>query len=129
MRYACLLFLLGLVLPMRMESAEPAPSALGSINAAELLGDIRVLSGDDMEGRAPGSAGEERATAWIAEQFRAAGLQPGASGGWFQSVPVVGVQSAVGITLQSRGTNEVLQSPQDFVAWAAPQREHVSVGN
>jgi len=48
-----------------------------------------VLSSDAMEGRDIGSAGHERAGRWVAEQFKAAGLQPaGDNGSYFQTFPV-----------------------------------------
>lgn len=50
---------------------------------------VRVLSSDEFEGRAPGTPGEEKTTAYLVEQFKAAGLQPGNKGSWFQDVPLV----------------------------------------
>ena len=50
---------------------------------------VRTLSSDEFEGRAPGTAGEEKSLAFIVEKFRAAGMQPGNKGSWFQEVPLV----------------------------------------
>lgn len=45
------------------------------------------LSGDDMEGRDTGSAGYDRAAAYVADRFARAGLSPaGDNGGWFQQI-------------------------------------------
>lgn len=52
---------------------------------------VRVLSSDEFEGRAPGTAGEEKTTAYLVEQFKAVGLQPGNNGSWYQQVPLVEV--------------------------------------
>ena len=50
---------------------------------------VRVLSGDDFEGRGPTTPGEEKAVSWIAAQFAALGLEPaGDNGGWYQTVPI-----------------------------------------
>ena len=38
--------------------------------------DVQTLADDDMQGRGLGSAGHEAAAEYIAEQFRAAGLEP-----------------------------------------------------
>jgi len=47
------------------------------------------LSSDAMEGRDTGSPGHARAVAYVAERFRAAGLQPaGDNGTWVQSIPL-----------------------------------------
>lgn len=50
---------------------------------------VRTLSSDAFEGRAPGTAGEEKTLAYLVEKFEEAGLQPGNNGGWFQDVPLV----------------------------------------
>jgi hypothetical protein len=48
-----------------------------------------ALSGDDMEGRDTGSAGYDRATAYVVDRFRRAGLQPaGDDGAYIQSIPL-----------------------------------------
>lgn len=45
------------------------------------------LSGEDMEGRDTGSAGYDRAAAYVADRFTAAGLTPaGDDGDWFQPI-------------------------------------------
>jgi Zn-dependent M28 family amino/carboxypeptidase len=61
---------------------------------ARLLEHIRVLSSDLFEGRAPGSAGEERTVAYLTERFRKFGLLPGnPDGTYVQEVPLVGFQA------------------------------------
>ena len=52
-------------------------AALSSITAEDLLGHIEALSADSMEGRGPGTAGEEKTVRYLEEQFRALGLRPG----------------------------------------------------
>src|ERR1700761_136888 len=48
-----------------------------------------ALSNDGMEGRDTGSAAYQRAAEYVANRFKAAGLQPaGEHGGYFQSVPM-----------------------------------------
>lgn len=49
----------------------------------------KELSSDTFEGRAPGSAGEEKTVALLEREFAAAGLQPGNQGSWVQEVPLV----------------------------------------
>ena len=62
----------------------PAP-----ISEATMKDVTRTLSSDAFEGRAPGSAGEEKTIAYLSERFKAAGLQPGNKGSWVQEVPLV----------------------------------------
>ena len=46
------------------------------IDAAQLLTDLRVLSADDMQGRQAGTAGGEKARAYVVERFEASGIVP-----------------------------------------------------
>ena len=55
-----------------------------------LLAHVKFLSSDELEGRGNGTKGLERAADYIAEQFKAAGLQPGGTNGtWFQPFELV----------------------------------------
>lgn len=50
---------------------------------------VGKLASDEFEGRAPGTAGEEKTVALLIERFKAAGLEPGNKGSWTQDVPLV----------------------------------------
>ena len=63
--------------------------APGQLSEAAMKEMTRVLSSDSFEGRAPGTAGEEKTVAYIIDRFKAAGLQPGNNGSWVQDVPLV----------------------------------------
>jgi Zn-dependent M28 family amino/carboxypeptidase len=69
-----------------LDIPEIAPA---QISEATMKDVTRTLSSDAFEGRAPGSAGEEKTIAYLAERFEAAGLQPGNKGAWVQEVPLV----------------------------------------
>jgi Zn-dependent M28 family amino/carboxypeptidase len=45
-------------------------------DSAQLLEDLRILSADDMQGRQAGTAGGEKARAYVVERFKASGIQP-----------------------------------------------------
>ncbi|KQN83907.1 peptidase M28 [Sphingomonas sp. Leaf67] len=66
----------------------PAPISIETVKEA-----TRVLSSDAFEGRAPGTPGEEKTLAYLAQQFAKAGLKPGNKGSWFQDVPLVEITS------------------------------------
>ncbi|MEB3416477.1 M28 family peptidase [Alteriqipengyuania sp. WL0013] len=61
----------------------------GDISQETMVEVTRTLSGDDFEGRAPGTEGGRKTIAYLIEQFEAAGLQPGNNGSWTQDVPLV----------------------------------------
>ena len=65
------------------------PAAAPSIDPARLAAHVQVLAADSLLGRGPATAGEERTVAYIVEQFRRAGLEPGGpNGSWHQEVPL-----------------------------------------
>jgi Zn-dependent M28 family amino/carboxypeptidase len=63
----------------------PAPT----ISVQTLKDVTQTLSSDAYEGRKPTTPAEDKATAYIVERFKAAGLKPGNHGSWFQPVPLV----------------------------------------
>jgi Peptidase family M28 len=73
-------------------AAAAAPAAAQRTSAALSATDLRTrlfaLAHDSLMGRAPGDAGNFKATAWIAAEFARLGLTPaGDNGGWFQVLP------------------------------------------
>jgi Zn-dependent M28 family amino/carboxypeptidase len=78
---------------------------------------VRTLASDEFEGRAPGTAGETKTIAYIAEQFRLAGLEPaGENGGWMQKVPLVRTQLAKSGSASAamKGRRIPLRVPEDI---------------
>ncbi|HZI81207.1 MAG TPA: M28 family peptidase [Vicinamibacterales bacterium] len=70
--------------------AGAAVAAPADIPSAALLEHIKFLSSDELKGRGDGSPELERAADYIADRFRAAGLQPGGDDGtWFQRFELV----------------------------------------
>lgn len=55
---------------------------------------VTALASDEFEGRAPGTAGEEKTVALLIERFKAAGLQPGNGSSWTQDVPLVEITAS-----------------------------------
>ncbi|HVI97996.1 MAG TPA: M28 family metallopeptidase [Sphingomonas sp.] len=78
-------------------SAQQAPD----ISLDTLKTVTETLSSDAFEGRAPTTPAETRTTDYIVERFKAAGLQPGNHGSWFQDVPLVEItaQNVAPITI------------------------------
>jgi Zn-dependent M28 family amino/carboxypeptidase len=105
------LLMLG-VLNAAAVQAEPSVA----ISAERISNDVRSLSSDEFLGRGPGEPGEAKATAYLAEAFRKAGLQPaGENGTWFQDVPLVRLDRQPGATvwLSIDGRVEALQPGRD----------------
>ena len=68
---------------------------------------VKTLSSDEFEGRAPGTAGEDKTVAYLIERFKAAGLQPGNKGSWTQDVPSIIARVALGALLIHHGATKV----------------------
>jgi Zn-dependent M28 family amino/carboxypeptidase len=69
--------------------ATPALAQAPDISVDTLKTVTQTLSSDAYEGRKPTTPAEDKTTAYIVAQFKAAGLKPGVDGGWFQKVPLV----------------------------------------
>ncbi|NJC06859.1 Zn-dependent M28 family amino/carboxypeptidase [Sphingomonas kaistensis] len=76
----------------------------------------RVLASDAFEGRSMGTPGEARTTAYLIEQFKAAGLEPGGQdGGWTQAVPMIRTKlQSPQLALQQGSTRTPLSFPGDI---------------
>jgi len=71
------------------DAAAGAPPALDAIDTARLRADLFALAGDAMRGREAGTLDELRASGWVAERAREAGLEPaGDDGTYFQWWPM-----------------------------------------
>jgi Zn-dependent M28 family amino/carboxypeptidase len=92
-----------------------------------------AISSDSMAGRKPGTVGGERATAWIVEQFKELGLQPGNHGSWFQKVPTVSTtlenSDKVKLTVGEGGGTETFDFGKDLVASTLQAKPHVAIRN
>jgi Zn-dependent M28 family amino/carboxypeptidase len=89
-------------LPRAEDGAQEAkgsasPAAASRIDAAQMLADVRALSGDAMEGRATGTPGGARARAYVAGRFTQAGLKP--LGQTFEQPFDAGARAAQGVNL------------------------------
>ena len=86
--FACLLA--ATLAACQREPAPAAPPAPATPAAQRIAADVRVLADPRMEGRLTGSAGYDRAARFVADRFRALGLQPAGDGGsYFQRVPLL----------------------------------------
>ena len=82
-----------LLLPLGFLPAFAADIPGGGINPDHLSRHVRVLASDAFEGRAPATPGEEKTIAYVVDELKKAGVQPGGERGtWTQDVPLVRAQ-------------------------------------
>jgi Zn-dependent M28 family amino/carboxypeptidase len=111
--------------------AAPIPVAqLPKVDSAKILDHIKALSADEMQGRGPGTPGEEKTVAYIESQFKAIGLQPGNPDGTFvQKVPMVGITGAdrQPLTFAKGAQRVALKWKDEVVAWSRHMEPLASV--
>ncbi|MCW3835349.1 M28 family peptidase [Sphingomonas canadensis] len=102
-----------------LAAAMPAGAQTASPIAEATLRQVtETLASDAFEGRAPGTAGEEKSVAYLIERFRAAGLQPGWAGEWVQQVPMVetSARNMSALKLTKKGGSLALSPGAEMVA-------------
>ena len=96
-------------------------AAAAAITVDAVAGPLAFLSDDLLEGRGPGTRGDELSRAYLASEFRSAGLKGGMPDGSFiQPVPIVGMTASVVAPLAARGKNgdATFGAPDEFTAFA-----------
>jgi hypothetical protein len=92
-----------------------APPAFHEPATVRMKRDVRFLASDEMRGRDNGTPEGERASAYVAERMRDAGLKPaGDAGGWFQTF--------------SRGRNVIGALPGISDSWIVIGAHHDHLG-
>jgi Zn-dependent M28 family amino/carboxypeptidase len=104
-------------------------SKLPPIDAAAVLAHVKVLASNEFEGRAPGTAGEEKTVAYLTEEFRKLKLEPGNPDGTFvQKVPLAGITpTPAPLTLTKGGQTATLAWRDDVVAWTKHVTESAAI--
>jgi Zn-dependent M28 family amino/carboxypeptidase len=109
-------------------SAPAVAAAAQAITPDGLLGHIKDLSADSMEGRAPGTPGEVKTVAYMEGQFKALGLKPGnPDGTYIQNVDLIGYLSHPTASFVAGGKTISLKYPDDFIANSRHNRTETKV--
>lgn len=109
------------------DDAALAPG-LATLSADELLGRITTLSSDAYGGRAPGTAGEDSAVAYLTREFEALGLAPGnPDGSFIQQVSLVGWRGEPKATFAVGGKTITPSFPDQYVAISRRNQPTVAV--
>src|SRR5215467_14159546 len=101
-------------------AAEPA------VDPARLSAHVKTLASDEFEGRAPATPGEQKSVAYIVEQMKADGLQPGGDlkngmRAWTQDVPLAqfDIEGPVDVSVTASGQRHALAQGKDIAVRAA----------
>ena len=106
-------------------------TALDSITADELKTKISVLASDDFRGRAPSTIGEEKTIAYLAEQFKQAGLKPANNGSFFQEVSLIKLTADKSMMLDINGgkSKVSLKYSDDFIGSTPKVTDFIKIDN
>ena len=128
MRLLTFAFVASLAPMVAVAQGAAKPAAPGPITATEIDGDLRFISSDLLEGRAPATRADKLTTEYIADQLRSAGVEPGVNGSYFQTVPMDVVKAdPASIKVNATGkATMTLRSPDDVVVFAGSAVEKSS---
>jgi Zn-dependent M28 family amino/carboxypeptidase len=108
------------------------------MNLAMLATDLEILATDDMQGRAPCTAGGERAVRYLQSRMEEIGLEPAFGGSYLQEVPLVKIlpdpsepvviKDRKGVLQYTNGTEISLWSPMLASEISLTNNEIVFVG-
>ncbi len=116
--------------PLTLDSPAMA-AALASVDRTRIEQHMKVLADDAMEGRGPGTAGYERALAYVETAARSYGLSPAGDGGSFrQRVPLrnsVVVEQGSSLGMRGPSGKTALVYGTDYLLSADPLREQVAI--
>lgn len=100
------------------------------VDPAKLNAHIAALADDSMGGRGPTTPGEEAAVTYVADQFKAMGLEPaGDNGGWFQIVPINRFlqDGPATLTAKAGGENLTFQRGADIIVGSHRPVSHITL--
>lgn len=128
MRTATTLLLVGTVLCGAVVVAARPQAGASSAREAAILAHVKALASDEMDGRLPGTSGEERTVRYLEAQFKRIGLAPGnPDGTYVQQVPLIGFTGAPKAFFTAGGQRIDLSYPDDYIAVSRQGRAHVAI--
>lgn len=97
-----------------------------AFNTDSLVKHIKILSSDSFRGRKPFTEGETKTIAYLQEQFRSLGAEPGNGNTYLQEVPMIDILSQPDTLMQVHTPKETLQlKGYDEYVLSTPKTEAV----
>lgn len=106
-------------------TSDDVSKGYNSINAQQLAEHVKVLASDEFGGRAPSSKGEELTLAYLTEEFKKLGYQPGNGDSFLQEVPLVSLDADPNMVLTIGGKD--YQYKKDMVMGSSRISERQSI--
>ena len=106
-------------------------NAEDQINEKDYRAMVNILGSDEFGGRLPGSKGEEKTVAYLAEEFKKLGLKPAFNGSYFQDVPLLGFTTKLtgnAVITSKKGSFELVKE-KDITVSSVNKKEIVDLAN
>tara|TARA_R110001583_G_scaffold26142_2_gene94323 strand:- start:10593 stop:12242 length:1650 start_codon:yes stop_codon:yes gene_type:complete len=103
--------------------------AENTINSKDLEKHIIALASDEFQGRKPFTIGEEKATKYIANEFKKMGIEGAYDGNYFQEVPLIGLNFTPdnSIDINTKQGLLTLNNTIDFIAKSPLVKDAVEI--
>ena len=90
---------------------------------------IKIISADEYMGRKPFTEGETKTLAYLEDQFKSMGLEPGNGTSYLQEVPMVEIttQASSSMDVKSAKKNFSLKGLDDYVLWTERTDETIEL--
>ncbi|MDP2419674.1 M28 family metallopeptidase [Sediminibacterium sp.] len=104
---------------------------LSVFNVDSLKKHISVLASDDFMGRKPFTEGETKTVAYLQEQFKQMGLEPGNGDSYIQEVPMANILATAAPNMQVKSAkgNFNLKAFDDYIIWTDKTDSSISLDN
>ncbi|WKZ60442.1 MAG: M28 family metallopeptidase [Cyclobacteriaceae bacterium] len=102
---------------------------LSSFSVTGIENHIKILSADEFTGRKPFTEGERKTLAYLEDQYRALGLEPGNGESFLQEVPMVEITSTAAPSMEVKSTKGsfTLEGLKDYVIWTERTQETIEL--
>jgi hypothetical protein len=102
---------------------------LNVFNADTLKKHIAVLASDDFMGRKPFTEGETKTVAYLQEQFKQMGLEPGNGESYIQDVPMANILATAAPSMQVKSAKGSfnLKAFDDYIIWTDKTDSSISL--
>ncbi|MBC3542414.1 M20/M25/M40 family metallo-hydrolase [Rufibacter sediminis] len=112
----------------KKEAATSISDTAGDVTLESYSQYVTAIASDDLEGRKPFTNGEKKTLAYLEQEAKALGLEPGNGDSFLQEVPMVEITSSPAPTMTVKGKQSMeLTGLEDYVIWARRTQENVTI--
>ena len=133
MLYRLLAFISSLVFISCTSNEKPIDDTdgLNFFSADSMKKNVEVLASDAFMGRKPFTEGETKTLAFLQDQFKAIGVEPGNGDSYLQEVPMVNIKAtaAPSMSVTAPKGNFILKAFDDYVIWTDKTDSNITLEN